>query len=134
MAKQPSSFADHILDWEGLIMAFDEHADLLAPAAPQRQALEEVLDEAKEIKARQDSHIGAKQRATQEIRLVKPAGREAARRLRRAIAATVGTDNELLTQFKITPIRPRTKKKQAGGAPSPQPPTETPPEEPPQVE
>src|SRR5262245_42964847 len=91
--KQPASFADKVENWEGLIRAFDEHADLLVNAQPQRQALVAVLSQARTTKARQKLHIGLKQQASQDLDAVMAKGDEAARCLRRAVAANVGTRN-----------------------------------------
>ena len=132
--KQPESFADLVENWEGLLRAYDDNADRLTAALVQRQALEAVLGQAQEIKARQLSHIGAKQRASQEIRGVTAAGKEAARRLRNAVKANVGTDNELLAQFKIAPRRPRSRKTQPEPPQPPAPPPPTVEAQPPPVE
>jgi hypothetical protein len=132
-----NSFADHILDWQTLLLNYELNAGILAPAEPQRDALEAILSQAQEIKARQLQHIGEKQLATQQVENITAVGREAARRLRRAIEANVGTDSELLVQFGIAPIRRRSRKKKApvtpqppaGGNPEPEPEPE--PESPP---
>ena len=108
--RQPESFADLVQNWEGLLRAYDENADRLTPAQPQRQILEAALGHAQEVKARQLAHIGAKQRASQEILGAVRDGKEAARCMRNAVKANVGTDNEILTQFQIAPRRPRSHK------------------------
>jgi hypothetical protein len=109
--KQPASFADKVENWEGLVRAFDEHAGLLVNAQPQRETLATVLSQARATKARQKLHIGLKQQASQDLDLVMAKGDEAARCLRRAVAANAGTRSEILAQFDIAPIRPRSNKK-----------------------
>lgn len=127
--KQPSSFADLVQNWEGLLRAYDEHAELLINAQVQRQVLAAILLQAQKLKARQLLHQGLKQQATQEMGAVMANGEEAARCLRRAVAANVGTRSEILVQFGIPPVRSRSRKKPGVEAPPPEPP-----ENPPQVE
>jgi len=54
---------------------------------------------------------GNKQRITQELSKVIEGGKEAARRLRLAVKANIGTDNEQLVQFNVAPRRARGPKK-----------------------
>jgi hypothetical protein len=125
--QPPASFADKVQNWEGLIRAYDEHADLLVNAQPQRQDLAAVLSQAQTIKARQKLHIGLKQQATQELDAVMANGEEAARCLRRAVAANAGTRSEILAQFDIAPVRSRSRKKPPAEVPAPEPPEVAPP-------
>jgi hypothetical protein len=119
--QPPASFADKVQNWEGLIRAYDEHADLLVNAQPQRQTLAAILTQAQMLKARQKLHIGLKQQATQELDAVMVNGEEAARCLRRAVAANAGTRSEILAQFDIGIVRPRSNKKPGVEAPEPSP-------------
>jgi DNA-directed RNA polymerase alpha subunit len=129
-----TSFADVIRDWERLLAAHTDNAEILTPAEAQRRVLEEFLAKARELKARQESLNAAKQQTTQEITALVKDGREAARRLRSAVKANLGTKNERLTQFKIAPLRERAPRKPKTPAPGPPPAdgsTVQPPPEPP---
>jgi hypothetical protein len=127
-----TSFADVIRDWESLLAAHTDNVEVLAPAEAQRRALEEFLPKARELKARQESHDATKQQTTQEITALVKDGREAARRLRNAVKANMGTKNERLTQFKIAPIRPRgARKTKSPGTPPPDGSAAQPPPKPP---
>lgn len=112
-----NSFADLMLDWENLLAACADHADALASAEPQRALVEKLLKEARDLKAQNDSHRGAKQESRQQLDKLLKDGREAARRLRGAVKANLGTDNERLVQFNVTPNRKRGPRKQKEAKP-----------------
>ena len=131
----PTSFADVLQDWEKLRAGHADNAEVLAPAEPQRAALEQVLTQARELKARQDSHNAQRQRLTQEINALLVVGREAARRYRAAVKANMGTKNKQLVQFDIAPIPERvTRKAQTAGTKPPGDSTGTPAPQPPAVQ
>jgi hypothetical protein len=100
-------------DWEGVLGAAKDNASTLTSAEPLRLALEDILTQGKALKERRDSLVGNKQRVTQELQALVVRGKEAARRLRQAVKANMGTDNEQLVQFNIAPRRPRGAKKAA---------------------
>ncbi|HSS50224.1 MAG TPA: hypothetical protein VLX28_14900 [Thermoanaerobaculia bacterium] len=104
-------------DWQGCLDATQDNAALLAAVEPQRLALADFLAQGNALKLRQDSLVGNKQRVTQELKAVIKGGKEAARRLRLAVKATLGTDNEQLVQFNVAPRRPRGGKKAAAVTP-----------------
>jgi hypothetical protein len=110
-----NAFPNVIRDWTGLLAACADNASSLQPAEPQREALVKILAEAEELKNRQEALIGARQEITQKLKVLVKDGQEAARRLRGAVKANLGTKNERLVQFKMAPNRPRgprkTKKK-----------------------
>jgi hypothetical protein len=124
--NQASSVPTLIEYWENLVRAFDRNSGVLAPALGQRDALAAILAQARDARELQLAYIGLKQRATQDLKLVMTAGAEATRCLRRAVAANMGTSNEILAQFQIPPRRSRKRKAIDPGTPSPG----TPPEEP----
>jgi hypothetical protein len=105
-----NSFADITHDWEQLLRAFTDNAEVLAPAEPQRAEL--VLSLVRDTKARQDSHNAVRQEATQDLTDLLKDGLEQARRLRGMIKGLLGTKTERLVQFSVAPIRPRTRKTQ----------------------
>lgn len=106
MATQ-NSFADVMDDWQALLAACADHAETLAPAEPQRAALEKLLKDARDIRTQQESAKAAKQEMRQRLTLVLKEGREAARRLRAVVKGNLGTDNERLVQFDVAPVRKR---------------------------
>jgi len=102
-----TSFADVILDWERLLAAHEDNSGILGSAEPQRAALEGLLAEARELKARQDSFTAAKQQATDDLGVAVADGREVARRYRSAVKAVLGTRSQRLVQFGIEPLPER---------------------------
>lgn len=104
------SFADKFRSWEKALAGYVSNAETLASAEPQRQALEQILAQARELKNRQEFLTGVKQQLTKEIGELMEEGDEAARRLRAAAKANLGTKDERLLQFDAAPIRPRTRK------------------------
>jgi len=127
MATQ-NSFADLMLDWKKVLAACADNAAALTTAEPQRALVEKMLKEAEDLKAQQDSHTASKQATVQQLGDLVKEGREAVRRLRAMVKATLGTDKEILTQFGIAPNRKRGKRK---AALKPKPPESPPPVTPP---
>jgi hypothetical protein len=105
-----NSYADQFRDWDQLLQAFIDNAEVLAPAEPQRAALEKTLTTLRDLKARQDSHTAVRQQMTQDLTTLVHDGREQARRLRGMVKGLLGTKNERLVQFKVAPIRSRPRK------------------------
>jgi hypothetical protein len=105
-----NSYADTTNDWEGLLVATLEHLAQLPSVEAHRTALEQHLQATKAVKARQDSHTAGRQEATQELKAMIVQGRELATRLRGAIRADLGPKNERLVQFRVKPIRRRTRR------------------------
>lgn len=118
------SFADLVHDLERLLRAFEDNQEALEPATPQRDALDETLDNLQTLKARQESHAAQRQQATQELNLLMLQAREEARRFRGMAKGLLGTKNERLVQFRVAPLRSRPRLK--AQAPPPPPPVETP--------
>jgi len=116
-----NSFADLFRDWDQLLLAFGDSADVLAPAEPQRADLQKTLGTLRDLKARQESHTAARQQMTQEVTDIVQQGREEARRLRGMVKGLMGTKNERLVQFKVAPIRSRSRKIQKPASPPPPP-------------
>jgi len=112
MATQ-NSFADLMLDWKKVLAACADNAAALTMAEPQRALVEKMLKEAEDLKAQQDSRTASKQATVQQLKDLLKEGREAVRRLRAMVKATLGTDKEILTQFGIAPNRKRGKRKAA---------------------
>ena len=102
-----SSYADLVRDSERLLRGFEDNAVTLAPAEPQRDALQSSLDRLQDKKARQDSFAAQRQQSTQELDQLMLEVREDARRLRGMVKGLLGTKNERLVQFQVAPIRSR---------------------------
>ncbi len=110
MATIPTSFADIIRDWELLLEATNDNESVQTGAQPQREALAAALAQVRAQKALQDSRNASRQEATQDLREMITQGRELARRLRGVAKAILGTKSERLVQFRVSPIRTRSRR------------------------
>ena len=102
-----SSFSDFITDWERLITAVTNNEASLPEHEFQKRSLEDILQEAKDLGARQDasrSQLAADSKRRREIIFE---GRAAASRLRSALKGHFGGHNEKLVEFGARPIRQR---------------------------
>ncbi|HEY7214733.1 MAG TPA: hypothetical protein VIC28_08890 [Thermoanaerobaculia bacterium] len=125
------SIADILQFWEDLRAAALDKADHLGPAAPQLQALEELIPRAREMRARHEALKAEKLQLTKDFTALRKDGKEVARRLQFAVKANLGSESEWLTQFRVKPLRPRStskakEEKPPGGetpVPTPGPPT-----------
>jgi hypothetical protein len=102
-----NTYTDVVLDWEKLLAAVLEHTGSLPNIGAEQAALIQALQEAKELKANQDSFAASRQQATQELQMILDRGREMAMRLRGAVKFKIGPRNERLVQFGIAPLRRR---------------------------
>lgn len=102
-----NSFADVMQDWEGLLVALRENAALLSGVDSYRDSLESLLAQARALKGRQETHAGQRQMTTQEISVLVLQGLELTRSIRSIVRGQIGAKNELLTQFKVSPLRRR---------------------------
>jgi hypothetical protein len=100
-------------EWEGLLNACRSHAALLPNSDNMRVQLEDLLRQAREVKAQQEEHEGRRQLATQQLGGLIEQGQEVSRRLRGFAKAHLGTKSELLVQFGTSPIRRRSRKREA---------------------
>lgn len=119
------SYADLIRDWEKMLTSVNERQDQLPNIEAFRQPVEQLLAEAKVIKARQDAATGDRQRATQELKEVITRGRDLVGKLRQAVRAHLGLKNEMLILFGVMPVRRRVRKTPAAPV-TPNPPATTP--------
>ncbi|HXU33575.1 MAG TPA: hypothetical protein VN851_23655 [Thermoanaerobaculia bacterium] len=110
MPNIPSSYADIVRDWELLLEATNDNESVQAGAQPQREALAAALSRVRAQKALQDSRTASRQEATQDLREMIVQGRELARRLRGVTKAILGTKSERLVQFRVSPIRTRSRR------------------------
>jgi hypothetical protein len=124
---QASSFADVILEWQQQLDSYARNAEKLTAAEPQRLELEALLKKAFALKEKQQSHTGVRQQTTKEIDELVKTGRELVRRLQSYAKSVLGTDNEVLVDFKVSPRRKRgPRKAKATTKPPETPPSATP--------
>jgi hypothetical protein len=102
-----TSFADFITDWERLLAAVTNNETNLPDLGLQRVSLADLLQEAKELGARQDASRSQLSTDTKRRREVLFMGRAAASRLRSALKGALGGHNEKLVEFGVRPIRRR---------------------------
>ena len=114
-----NSFADLVLDQEKLLRAFEDNAEVLVPAGPQRDAVASNLSQLHATKGRQDSFTAQRQEATQELNALMHHTREDARRLRALVKGLLGTRSERLVQFQVAPNRTRVRTKKPAPPPPP---------------
>ena len=111
MAKLIFSYANEIQGLESLVTATEEHLGILPTCGPHRQALVDHLGKIREAKARRDSAMAGRQKATQDLQQLFSEGQELAGRLRNAVKIDLGMKNEQLVQFGISPQRKRRRSK-----------------------
>ena len=105
-----NSFADILLDWEGLLAALREHPELAATLEAERLALEQDLADARDFKAQQEIHKASRQELTQQIETVVDHGKEVTKTIRAVTKGRIGVRNERLVLFGVAPLRRRPRK------------------------
>jgi hypothetical protein len=118
-----STIAGQMVDHENLVVTAkaSEVPGITTYVAP----LEEVLAELKEMNPRLETRKGIKQQEIQERKVLLKKAKVLASRIRAALKAHFGLDNERLVEFGARPIRPRAKS-QKNNKPEPAPQTPTP--------
>ena len=101
------NYAKVVQDWSQLLSATEEHAAKMTDVTAEREELEQTLQKAQEVKARQESSTAARQVATQELKELLAHGNDVAMRLRFAAKLKLGPRNEQLVQFGAAPLRKR---------------------------
>jgi hypothetical protein len=110
--------------WEGQINASTAQAASLPNIEPLKNALQDILNQARLLKGQQETSEAQRQGQTQQLAALITKGQEMARRLRGYAKSQLGTNNEMLVQFGAAPIRPRTRSaKKTGTTPPPTDPT-----------
>jgi hypothetical protein len=102
-----SSYADIVRDWDLLLTSSQDVLENLPEAERYRSALQQILEETRAIKARQESARAIRQQATQELKAKLQQGRDLAISLRGAVRSGLGPRNERLVQFRVAPLRKR---------------------------
>jgi DNA repair ATPase RecN len=125
MKKKINSQADVMADWEDLLQAVQNDAEVQPSVAAESQSLAQLLTQLQGLKARQNELRGLRQEVTQQLKATVVEGSEMAIKVRSVVKGKVGPKNERLVRFKISPLRKRPRKPKdkqpAGGAPEPNP-------------
>ena len=118
--SEPSSFPDFMADWDLLIKAVRNKAEL-PDYSGLLDPLEEILEESREVEAGKASARSLLSLGSKRSRALIVEGRAAASRLRSALKAHYGGHNETLVEFGVAPIRKR-RTPQPADPPPPSPP------------
>jgi hypothetical protein len=102
-----TSIADLIVDWEMLLAKLQVSAAGLPGLESFIARLEKLLANAKDLTARLETARGIKQQESQQRRDLLREGKNMTSRLRAALKAHFGLQNERLVEFGIRPIRAR---------------------------
>jgi len=123
-----TAHADMFLEWRLLLGACEEFSEVLASTEPLQAELAELLGRAMKLLDDQEHYATLRREATKQLRLAEKAAHEAARRLRSAAKAGLGTDHKQLVRFKVAPRRehgPRKRKDQEAAGAEGAPPAES---------
>jgi hypothetical protein len=112
------NFPDLMRDWEGLLEACVDNAELLAGVEFARRPLVQVVKQVKVLKAMQAMTEDNRRETARHLAEACEAGREAARRLRGFVKFRLGTRSERLVQFGVAPLRSRRRRRSARPAAS----------------
>src|ERR1044072_2930920 len=102
-----TSHSKILRDWEALLAATQEKAGVLPGTESLRTELEQLLAEAKALKARQATANAERQRLTQQVGEVFRKGQDGILRLRRLIPRHLVLRAEGLVEVGVPPLRPR---------------------------
>ena len=102
-----SSYADYLADWERLLAAVNNNEEGLPDLMVQKIPLQDLLQEARDLAARQDASKAQFRVDSKRRRALVPEGRAAASRLRAALKAHFGGHSERLVQYGVAPLRAR---------------------------
>jgi hypothetical protein len=125
MPSSQTTYLKTVGDWERILAAIAEHAQSMTDVEELRSGLEQLLVQARAIKARQDTAAANRQRNTQELKEVLLQGRDYAMRIRGLAKARLGPKNEGISRFGVAPLRKHARSKTS------EPATPTPPPAPP---
>lgn len=104
-----NSIAGQMVDHENLVVTAKASAAEVPGIATYITPLEQVLADLKELNPRLETRKGVKQQEVQERKALLLKAKELASRIRAALKAHFGLNNERLVEFGARPIRPRAK-------------------------
>lgn len=99
-----------IRDTEDLLDAVETNPEVKDEIERERQLLLQSVGEVKTLKARQIELTAQRQETTQQLNAAVSRLRDAAMAFRAMVKAKLGFRNERLVQFKISPLRKRTRR------------------------
>ncbi len=105
-----NSYPDVTDDWLGLLDASSKSPDLQPVIETERQALTAVLSEVQVLRGRQSELSALRQDVTKQLRETVARGKELAIKIRSLVRGKIGPRSELLTLWKVAPLRKRTRK------------------------
>jgi hypothetical protein len=112
---ETNSYPDVTDDWVGLLDAAEKSPDLQPLIETERQALTQVLAEVQSLRGRQLELAALRQDVTQQLRAAVTRGRELTIKIRSMVRGRIGPRSELLTLWKVAPLRKRTRKVKPDG-------------------
>jgi hypothetical protein len=109
MPPAKSSHADINLDAEKLLGAVEANPSLLPNLDEQFAPVKETLDEIKTLTTRQETLKADKQKITQDLKAARARLQDRTIQLRAAIKGKLGPRTEKLVEFKLQPLRKRSR-------------------------
>lgn len=107
MAKQQTSHADFLTEWERIIATLTANAAELPHLEAPRIKLEGLLETARSLAQEQGLHNAAKQTASQQLETTFANGKKLATFLRTGIKEHFGNRSAKLVEFDLQPFRRR---------------------------
>jgi hypothetical protein len=105
------ALADTLEEWDSLFAAFDSHPELQQPYFQElREALAATIELTKRLAAEQESLEARRQAVTQQLRITRGQGQDLVVKIRGALKSFFGHRWEGLVQFRIRPIRRRSRR------------------------
>lgn len=106
----PKNHSEIIVDAEKLLAAVTNNPDLLSNIEEYRAPLELALTDIKSLLFLQQKLRGDRQKATQDLQEALRRTKDLTIQLRGVIRAKVGIRSEKLVEFRVAPLRKRTRK------------------------
>lgn len=105
-----AALADTILEADQAVASILANVDLLPSAERFRVPLETAVTELKTLGARQQTLIADKQKVTQDLKASARRVKDLLIHLKAAVRSDLGPRSEKQVEFKMTPLRPRSRK------------------------
>lgn len=112
---ETGSYPDVTDDWVGLLDAAEKNPDLQPLLQTESQALTQVLAEVRVLRGRQSELAALRQDVTKQLRETVVRGKELAIQIRSMVRGRIGPRSELLTLWKVAPLRKRPRKVKTDG-------------------
>ena len=108
-----ASLADTILEADQAVASLLANVDLLPSAEKFRVPLEAAVTELKTLGVRQQTLKADKQQVTQDLKASARRVKDLLIHVKAAVRSDIGPRNEKLVEFKVAPLRPRSRKAKA---------------------